>query len=1048
MRINGLALLALLGVVTRTGADPTWPSSIDEVEEIMFQIASTRSRKFADSVNPCTSQASGPGRHSAAEWLRTAFHDMATAHVFQGLGGLDASLQYELSNGENAGPGFATTLTWMAPYLSRRSSMADLIALGVYTSVRACGGPAVPIRAGRVDAVQGGSPGVPQPQNAIGIFRNQFQRMGFTSEEMVQLTACGHTLGGVHSSQFPDIVPPGTRPNDHAPFDSTVAVFDDRIVTDYLNGTTQNPLVVGPAVRINKHSDFKLFNSDANATISAMAGASTFREICRTVLQKMIDTVPPGVTLGEPITPYQVKPVQLQLTLSPQLGALDFTGYIRVRTTEMPLDTIEGLTINYRNRNGGSECGSGPCSFSLSVQGVGRGFDDTFAWFPIARQLPVSSGISSFTVTIRRTDGTSLLVDNNGNGYPLQDGVFLQRYQSCILATSGTTTLSAAVRNDRADLPVKAVISYKTPQTGSVVPALNNMTLELTKGPCVGSYTLFSASTTIPGGLSVEADFDIISGEGSSALVDYFKKANILGGACQSFPQTGSCTTPSSTSSSSETPASTDSIESNTASSTTSSTVPTESPHHREVIGEYRLVSCWTEGDGVRALSGASFAYDSMTLESCMANCTGFDYWGTEYGRECYCGNSLHGSTSSAPLDECDMACGGDDTQYCGSGNRLELYSTTATRSSSATSSAPTPTETPVRLPMVSDYAHVGCQTEGVGVRALQGPVLVDDDMTLDMCADFCSNYVYFGTEYGRECYCGNSLHSSSEPAPLEECGMTCAGNPFQYCGAGNRIELYRANTPSMVVPTPTDSSSWASTSSTQESSTTTMTEANPSHRPTVTPYMLVGCQTEGTGARALDGPSYASGTEMTLEACAEFCEGYRYFGTQYSAECFCGNRLHDTSLPAPLSECPMLCSGNPSEYCGGPDRLTLYRNDDIPSEEPDPEPRQPAFAGDDFVWLGCWTEPVAAGARALDGPTTASDDMSNEVCAEFCDGFAYFGTEYGRECFCGDEIHEGSEELDEEECNMRCSGARDEFCGNSNRLSVYARDEDADTES
>lgn len=292
------------------------------------------------------------------------------------------------------------------------------------------------------------------------------------------------------------------------------------------------------------------------------------------------------------------------------------------------------------------------------------------------------------------------------------------------------------------------------------------------------------------------------------------------------------------------------------------------------------------------------------------------------------------------------------------------------------------------------------------------------------------------------EGYCGNSLHPSSEPAPLEECGMTCAGNPFQYCGAGNRLELYRANTSAVVLPTASDGSSWASASSTRESSSPTTTTTNPSHRPTVSPYVLVGCQTEGINARALSGASYASGTEMTLDACAEFCEGYRYFGTEYSAECFCGNRLHNTSLPAPLSECAMLCSGNPSEYCGGPERLTLYRNDDIPVEEADSDLHQPVLAGDDFVWLGCWTEPVAAGARALSGPTTASDDMSNDVCAEFCDEFAYFGTEYGRECFCGDKIHEGSEEMDENECSMRCSGAQDELCGGPDRLSVYVRDE------
>ncbi|CRK47619.1 hypothetical protein BN1723_020349, partial [Verticillium longisporum] len=93
----------------------------------------------------------------------------------------------------------------MSPYMTKKSSMADLIALGVYISVRACGGPAVPFRAGRRDATTAGPVGVPQPQNAISIFRTQFDRMGFSPQEMIQVTACGHTIGGVHSAEFPDI---------------------------------------------------------------------------------------------------------------------------------------------------------------------------------------------------------------------------------------------------------------------------------------------------------------------------------------------------------------------------------------------------------------------------------------------------------------------------------------------------------------------------------------------------------------------------------------------------------------------------------------------------------------------------------------------------------------------------------------------------------------------------------------------------------------------------------------------------------------------------
>ncbi|KAG7127574.1 WSC domain-containing protein like [Verticillium longisporum] len=1045
MKLQAALLVAVLGLTT---ADPTWPADTDELEEIMFQTTSTRSRKFADSVSPCTNQASGPGRHNAAEWLRTAFHDMATANTARGIGGIDASLQYELNNGENTGPGFGTTLTFMSPYMTKKSSMADLIALGVYISVRACGGPAVPFRAGRRDATTAGPVGVPQPQNAISIFRTQFDRMGFSPQEMIQVTACGHTIGGVHSAEFPDIIPAGTATNGQIALDSSVAVFDNKIVTEYLDGTTQNPLVVGRAIGLNKHSDFKVYNSDRNVTMQAMASAAAFNDVCKTVLQKMIDVVPPSVILTAPLEPYQVKPVGLQLTLSTQGTVIELTGFIRIRTTNAPLTSIAGLTIDYKARNGDNDCGSSGCSFPLTVQGVGRGLDDSFAWFPIARNVPLASGISSFTVTVRRTDGTSTVYDNNGASYPIQDAVFLQRYQSCLLQSSGVTTLTAAVRNDRAELPVRAIISYKTTQTGSVVPALNTLTLDLTRGPCIGPYTLFSVSTTIPGGRSVEATFDILSGD----RVDAFKKANILGGTCQSRPVSNVCSTPAITSA----------VPSATSTTMTTISSPTPSIYRRQTMGPYTLVSCWSEPPAARALTGASFAYDGMTLESCLSNCTGFNYWGTEYGRECYCGDALHSGSAAAPLADCGMPCSGDGTQYCGGGNRIELYRTTATKTSTSTTAAAGPT----RVPSVGGFVRVGCQTDNTGARALSGATTAGDDMTLDKCAAFCSAFTYFGTEYGRECWCGNALDSLSSPAPVEECNMRCAGNPLQFCGDGNRLELYRASaassatlassttattggaessvrlseaTSSAAPPSSLLSSSGRAVSSPSASSSSTPSPTGPAPVPTVSPFTLVGCQTEATSVpRALSAKSTTSNS-MTLADCAAFCTGYRYFGTEYAAECYCGNSLHASSSVAPLDDCAMPCAGDPLTHCGGPNRLTLYE-DPARASTPPREPRRPAFAGD-FVWFGCRTEPT--GARALSGKERAADDMANESCAAFCEGFAMFGTEYGRECFCGDELHAGAAGAPEEQCSMLCAGADDEFCGNGNRLSVYVRQED-----
>jgi hypothetical protein len=95
------------------------------------------------------------------------------------------------------------------------------------------------------------------------------------------------------------------------------------------------------------------------------------------------------------------------------------------------------------------------------------------------------------------------------------------------------------------------------------------------------------------------------------------------------------------------------------------------------------------------------------------------------------------------------MVCGGDPTEFCGNGNRLELYSTTATRTTTATAA---PTGTLAVRPTVGAYTFVGCQTEATAGRALSEKSYADDSMTLDSCASYCSGFTYFGTEYSREC--------------------------------------------------------------------------------------------------------------------------------------------------------------------------------------------------------------------------------------------------------------------------------------------------------
>jgi hypothetical protein len=65
----------------------------------------------------------------------------------------------------------------------------------------------------------------------------------------------------------------------------------------------------------------------------------------------------------------------------------------------------------------------------------------------------------------------------------------------------------------------------------------------------------------------------------------------------------------------------------------------------------------------------------------------------------------------------------------------------------------------------------------------------------------------------------------------------------------------------------------------------------------------------------------------MTLEACAAFFAGYKYFGTEHAGGCCCGYFLAASSSAAPLADCSMPCTGDPLEYCGAGGRFELYNN-------------------------------------------------------------------------------------------------------------------------
>ncbi|KAJ7050671.1 heme peroxidase [Mycena amicta] len=440
-----LVLLSVLATGTANGY--IWPSpQLDALEALRWDQDRNLITGF---IQPCDSDVfaadDSSGRSNAADWIRTAFHDMATHNRTDGTGGMDASIRFdeEQARPEDAGDGFFNTVSVLLPVSTRYISIADTLAVGAILAVENCGGPEIAFRGGRVDASEPNAPGVPTPQQDLDSHIAAFARQGFTQTEMIGLVACGHTFGGVQHDFFPDIVPELNDPSDTdsvAHFDTTNTQFDNKIATEYISGTTQNPLVVG--FNDTTNSDKRIFGSDGNATMSSFANSpDLFASTCADLLARMVDTVPAGVQLTDVITPLPVKPANLQLILDGDV--IQFSG--QVRLWDVATDPVVVLLWDVRS----AESNNNVTVVQDSVVTVSGG-RHTAAWYafnnqttPALFRLDASAGITSLRFIVNGT-----LEDQGGVGFAVQDDIMFAT-SSCFTQGSSngdTATFDVAVR--------------------------------------------------------------------------------------------------------------------------------------------------------------------------------------------------------------------------------------------------------------------------------------------------------------------------------------------------------------------------------------------------------------------------------------------------------------------------------------------------------------------------------------------------------------------------------------------------------------------------
>lgn len=88
-------LYSLLSLALLLSSPAHATADIDALRRLMVD------SRFIGLVSPCNT--GGSTRTTAAEWLRTAFHDAAPHDASTGQGGIDGSVAYEFDRVENGG---------------------------------------------------------------------------------------------------------------------------------------------------------------------------------------------------------------------------------------------------------------------------------------------------------------------------------------------------------------------------------------------------------------------------------------------------------------------------------------------------------------------------------------------------------------------------------------------------------------------------------------------------------------------------------------------------------------------------------------------------------------------------------------------------------------------------------------------------------------------------------------------------------------------------------------------------------------------------------
>ena len=307
---------------------------------------------------------------------------------------------------------------------------------------------------------------------------------------------------------FPTVVgPDAVTPNNLAGgihLDSTVDVFDPLVVHEYVNGTGQQggPLVT--SFNVSSRSDLRLYESDNNATMIALANqGSGFLSTCVTLLQRMIETVPAGVVLSPVIKPQTVKPINATLDFDSE-GNLIFSGYIRTLTpigTTAPAASPLILTTSTSLK---------PTVLTAQTSS-GYNIFGTTLFFPFSTKISDPSFFHYFTVLGESIPMSTFEVQSNSFVVPSLTSITYSKASTAVNFTVAITNGGGYLRRRTSAPSVK--VSAPLPQMGTLGPAISSLEdVAVASAGSKAGYALWQGSAEFGAMATGAVSVEIMSG--------------------------------------------------------------------------------------------------------------------------------------------------------------------------------------------------------------------------------------------------------------------------------------------------------------------------------------------------------------------------------------------------------------------------------------------------------------------------------------------------------------------------------------------------------